>query len=185
MSFHFTTAELAFLVPAGVVLGAVVALIGQRLTNNANLQRSRSERLWDHRADLYLRIVRSVRSYTRMLQTPQVHIDTLEDLGRFADKVELHVEQVSDLSDECAVFGSQSALTALTRYTKANVDLLRRLVAELKKDLDDWPKDASVIAADLVTVDNSVSELLLSIRNDINDDSLGSRRRPSFLTADH
>lgn len=70
--WHLTTGELAFAVPAGVIVGALISLAGQRLTNKANLDRVRAERLWDKRFDLYV----------GLLRTSDGLIDGLEDWGR-------------------------------------------------------------------------------------------------------
>jgi hypothetical protein len=58
VSFRWTTTELAFAVPGGVVVGAAIALGGVIATNRANQRRIFTEKSWEKRAELYVDLIR-------------------------------------------------------------------------------------------------------------------------------
>lgn len=58
MSFRWTPTELAFAVPAGVVLGAAIALGGVIATNRANQRRIFTEKSWEKRSELYVDLMK-------------------------------------------------------------------------------------------------------------------------------
>lgn len=64
MSFHWTVAELAFAVPAGVVLGAAVSFFGQHFATKATTKSQRElaadERVWQKRAEIYPSIIQEL-----------------------------------------------------------------------------------------------------------------------------
>lgn len=68
IAFEWTRGELAWAVPVGVVLGALIAAVaswmGATRGAKAAARLSTEERFWDARKELYVRVARAVNSFT-------------------------------------------------------------------------------------------------------------------------
>jgi hypothetical protein len=83
--WFLTKGELALAIPAGTILGAVIAWFGVRSSNKANMTRMKAERQWDARARVYADTIGHLNRFTSTLRSrtgkdkiyPATDIETL------------------------------------------------------------------------------------------------------------
>lgn len=171
MSFHLTS---AYAVPAGVVIGALISFAGQHFTNQANLQKSRADRLWDKRADLYLRTLRLADSIEgNILHAAATPLD-LAETSALITRLEEDVHAFETLHHECRIFGSDRANAALSKCFDALIAALRTIdgVMEAAHGKPNRPPfDLSSIDVD--DLSKHFHRLSIALRADLS----GSRRR--------
>lgn len=91
-AFRWTPGELAWAVPAGVVLGAIIAAVGSWLgATRAAKQEALlavGQRFWDARKDLYLRSVREVHDFDgKEIWRRDWTMETREEVGAYVESL--------------------------------------------------------------------------------------------------
>jgi hypothetical protein len=119
-----TTAELAFLVPAGVVLGAAISFVGARLTSIANMRQSRDERLFEKRADIYPPIIHAIS--LALTQVRELVDPANWDNGTVAQLLDAHMLPVREASSKLRAFGGPEVIITSKVY-ESNLALLYHL----------------------------------------------------------
>jgi hypothetical protein len=94
--WYLTTRELSFLAPIGVILGAAIALVGQRLTAKLTLDEQRKlaedQRLWDRRAETYVRGLNLTQRLRVEVGTNRDEVWGSEELETLAEILNEHTE---------------------------------------------------------------------------------------------
>jgi hypothetical protein len=156
-------------IPVGVVVGALISLASQRLTNRSNLRQARAERLWDRRADLYIRVIRANELFLGQLSAHNVGFEDPGSYPAYLATLDEHINALSDFSAEFIAFSSNEVNAVFGEFLTAGADLelAVRLKVETPELLKDGQPDKYLLERALYSTNAQLKE---TIRKDLLDE---------------